>query len=231
MLFVELLLILVEFTAELGASSTPTACSNNAKLPPEEDMKKMYNQWLTEDDGFHKTFFNWSPLYYEKIKRLRSMELLTVFETLITDLDTDRECSKNLNRETSDLRHNSLCPWYVVLTLAADRYPKEMPEAVCKCLYCYNLNGIMRRRRRIRKPRNDKAHRQQIDEPRLDMPRCKEMKQLFKVIKARRDPDGKPVCLNNADVYSIQKTYQEIAVGCTCSFDSITTIQKIVTQT
>lgn len=198
---------------ELKTESTSRACPSSAKFPPQVVLENMYKEWLADDDGIHETFFNWSPLYQEKVNRLTNAGHFTAFKKLVFGLDEDRICKKKLPRTSSDLSHNSLCPWYTVLTAATDRYPMFVTEAVCKCRNCYKSNGIRPGRRKS-----------------VGGPMCKEIRQLFKVLTLEREPDGRSLCSNNSDVYSFQKTYQEIATGCTCSFESIAQAKRTVTE-
>jgi hypothetical protein len=104
----------------------------------------------------------------------------------------------------------SLCPWYVEMTYDPDRYPERLASARCKCKHCYRANGSKYKRSN-----------------RSDIPRCKEIKQLTRVLRIQKNPKGDKVCQpNNNKLFLYKESYEEIAVGCTCALKGDKRVQQ-----
>lgn len=169
-----------------------------ARKPSEEKLKQMYNEWLGEDNELHKTFEMMPPLYKTRYKNHIPDSKRNLNRSRIYG---DPKCHKRLNKASSNLMDNSLCPWYIEMTYDMERYPEYMARARCKCKHCYNFYGL--RPKRLK---------------RFNTPLCKEMKETFKVLRISKNAQGKPFCdSNNRTILHYQKSYEEVTVGCVCA--------------
>jgi hypothetical protein len=157
----------------------------------------MYNDWLGVNTPIHPSFDLQPPLYKFRYKNI-FIEDKFVFRWRILGKP---KCHKKLNRSSGDLMDISLCPWYVEMTYDPDRYPESLTSARCKCKHCYSFDGFKYGR-----------------EKRLNIPRCKEIKQMIKVLKIQKNHNGIQVCQhNNNKLFLFKESYEEITVGCTCA--------------
>lgn len=182
------------------------SCYTDASKPDEDVLEKMYKAWIGNDTGTHSTFDLIPPVYKtrsqpfaQRGQQVKGRESMKVFGQRIYGR---AKCRKRLNRRSSNLMEISLCPWYVEMTYDDKRFPDVMANVRCRCTHCYNFDGV--------KP-NATAKT-------VEAPQCKEIKQLYKVLRLRKNSKGDPICdRNNRTVHTYENSFEEVTIGCTCA--------------
>ncbi|XP_045172780.2 uncharacterized protein LOC123534557 isoform X2 [Mercenaria mercenaria] len=187
-------------------------CTESARKPSDETLNQMYNNWLGLDNDIHSTFDLIPHMYKMRHKDIILDALPTVWRQRINGR---AKCHKKLKRKSENLMDMSLCPWYVEMNVDKSRYPEIMANARCTCKHCYNFDGIM--------PDRSK---------RIGKPRCKEIKQKFKVLRVEKNSRGAPVCQrNDTNTFLYKNSYEEVTIGCTCALKRDRTVKDIPTKT
>lgn len=162
------------------------------------EMKDKYDKYLQEDPRDYSSEFIWRYLNRRNKRHSRRHRYLSS-SNLVHRIYGNGNCPSELNRTSQDWMGRSLCPWYVVLTYNANRYPDTLAEARCSCKYCYNFNGT-------KQGKKNKIHK----------PRCKEIKMKHKVLKYDENNE-KFVCNKMTKKYEVIETFEQIPIGCACA--------------
>lgn len=182
------------------------SCDTKASKPDEVVLEKMYKEWIGYDTETHSTFDLIPFVYKTRFKpfaqrgqQVKGKESMDVKGQRIYGRP---RCRERLNRRSSNLMEISLCPWYVEMTYDDNRYPDLMANVRCRCKHCYDFDGI-------------KAN---ASSKTVEAPRCKEIKQLYKVLRLRKNSVGDPICEpSNRAVHKYENSFEEVTVGCTCA--------------